>query len=644
MQASDSDMGNPHEAMADRLRLCVPRDLWQYRQWLLWRYEPGQDKPRKVPYYISGARRSGRQGDAADMSGLATFDQAETLFRAGGYDGVGFAVLESSPVKAIDLDACVDGNGQLLPEAEAIVNEADSYAELSPSRGGVRILVYGTMPSTKAMNRFGPGRHLELFGTSGFVTVTGNVLGESTVRPMSPEFRNWLCAQAGVDTRPVSEVPSIPTQTVDAKQIEHLRGALTALDHTDYHQWINDGIALKCLGAVGLEMWVEYGQRFDGFNINEARQKWAGFRPTRADFRSIFARAQARGWINPMSNAAAVAARAVSPDGLLLTVTQLRDRAQSLRWAVKGAVPDNSIGMIFGASGTFKSFIALDYALHRAYGMPWMGRKTKQAVPIYLAAEGSAGLWWRLDAWHRMHGMDPAACPLRAVIVPLSLSTEASTLRAAVEAEAIKPGDIVIDTMSQTFSGEENSAKEVAEFFRRISTELRQAFECTVLIVHHSGHNATERARGSSAMLANLDFQFSVQREDGSMFATLECVKQKESERFEQSVFSLERFVLAHDEDQDEISSLAARHVNQASELLTAIDNRNETANSVFIRFVREHGNFEIVRREFMNWLGDKKQATKRSDWKRALDFAVTQKLVGTDQSGRIWVLEGGVA
>lgn len=642
MQASDSSMDNPQEAMADRLRLCVPRELWQYKQWLVWRYEPGQDKPRKVPYYVTGARRSGAQGSAGDVAQLVDFEAAEVTYRAGGFDGVGFAVLESSPVKAIDLDACVDANGQILPQAETILNQADSYSELSPSRGGVRILVYGTLPSAKAMNKFGPGKHLELFGVNGFVTITGNVLGDSTVRPMDQEFRSWLCEQAGAGVTHV-EPAVVPTQVIDATQAAHLRSALNHLNPDDYHQWVNDGIALKCLGDVGLEIWLEQGRRSKMFDLQESLSKWAGFKPTKASYQSIFARAQARDWVNPMSKAAATSP-SISAEGLLLTVEQLKGRAQSLRWAVKGIVPENSIGMVFGASGTFKSFIALDYALHRAYGMPWMGRKTKKAIPIYLAAEGSAGLWWRLDAWHRLHGMDPAHCPLRAVIVPLSLTTEAAVLRAAVEAESIKPGDIVIDTMSQTFNGEENSAKEVAEFFRRISTELRQAFDCTVLIVHHSGHSATERARGSSAMLANLDFQFSVSRDEGSMLATLECVKQKESERFDQSVFSLERFVLAHDEDHDEISSLAARHINQSSELLSAFDKRSETANSVFLNLVREHGNFEIVRREFMNWLGDKKQATKRSDWKRALDFALQQKLVETDQSGSIRVREGGVA
>ena len=62
MPASGHDMGSPHEATADRLQLVVPQEIRAYKQWLLWKYEPGPDKPRKVPYYVDGARRQGVQG------------------------------------------------------------------------------------------------------------------------------------------------------------------------------------------------------------------------------------------------------------------------------------------------------------------------------------------------------------------------------------------------------------------------------------------------------------------------------------------------------------------------------------------------------------------------------------------------------
>lgn len=304
----------------------------------------------------------------------------------------------------------------------------------------------------------------------------------------------------------------------------------------------------------------------------------------------------------------------VEQGGLLLSVTELDRRAASLKWAVKGAVPANTIGMVFGASGSFKSFIALDYALHRCYGMPWLGRKTKQAIPIYIAAEGGAGLMKRIRAWHKERGMDPLACPMRVVITPLSLTTQAGALREAIEQSGAVPGDIVIDTMSQTFSGEENSAKEVSEFFRQLGESLRVAFEATVLIVHHTGHGASDRARGSSAIEANIDFQLHVEREEGQLVATLACVKQKEDDRFEPVPFILNRVVLGVDEDGDEITSLVANYADQANQLLAATEKATETNNGLFIRLAREMGDEQLIDKEFRRVLRESGKTPKQID------------------------------
>ena len=45
------------------------------RGWLVWRSElyPGENKPRKIPYYCSGGRRRGHQGGEADRAALTDF-------------------------------------------------------------------------------------------------------------------------------------------------------------------------------------------------------------------------------------------------------------------------------------------------------------------------------------------------------------------------------------------------------------------------------------------------------------------------------------------------------------------------------------------------------------------------------------------
>ena len=56
----------------------------------------------------------------------------------------------------------------------------------------------------------------------------------------------------------------------------------------------------------------------------------------------------------------------------LLTLDQLREQAKAVKWLVKHVVPLESMGVVFGGSGTFKSFIAIDMAL-TVSGVPFTG-------------------------------------------------------------------------------------------------------------------------------------------------------------------------------------------------------------------------------------------------------------------------------
>lgn len=243
----------------------------------------------------------------------------------------------------------------------------------------------------------------------------------------------------------------------------------------------------------------------------------------------------------------------------LLTLDQLREQAKSVTWLVKHVVPSESLGVMFGGSGTFKSFIAIDLALHVAHGMPWLGRKTKRGPVLILAAEGGAGLWRRIVAWHRKRGLKWADAPVFVVPVALDLTQDASRVVEAAADLGVVPSLVVVDTLSQTFSGEENSANEVAAYLRELGTWFREAWKSAVVVVHHTGHQATERPRGSSAIRANVDFLYGVFRDEKEMLATMECVKQKDGELIDPVSFALDVCELAVDEDGDKVTSLAAR-------------------------------------------------------------------------------------
>lgn len=244
--------------------------------------------------------------------------------------------------------------------------------------------------------------------------------------------------------------------------------------------------------------------------------------------------------------------------GFWKTIPELGESTKNIKWLVKNLIPADSLGLLFGSSGTFKSFLALDLGLSVANGKAWTNRKTDFGAVGYMAAEGGAGIYKRIIAWQ--NGITPPE-NFHVCTVPLLLSAkdQVAALRQSIIALPEIPKLIVIDTLSQTFAGDENSSSDIASYLRMINSEVREPFGATVLVIHHSGHSASERPRGSSAITANVDFLLGCFRPDPeAMTARLEVTKQKDGDKIKSLYFDLERRVIGKDEENEEISSLVA--------------------------------------------------------------------------------------
>lgn len=342
----------------------------------------------------------------------------------------------------------------------------------------------------------------------------------------------------------------------------------------------------------------------------------------------------------------AVQARHTDPGAArvpLLGLAGLRAASAAIKWTCKGVVPADSVGMMFGGSGTFKSFIALDFALHVAHGLPWMGRITKPGPVVFIAAEGGAGLWLRIDAWHRARGLSWAKVPFYVVPVAVDLQADAWRVVDAVQLLGVTPAVVVVDTLSQTYAGDENSANEMAAYMRELGRRFRALWHCTVLLIHHSGHSATERPRGSSAIRANIDFLLGVFRDEREMLATVECQKQKDGALFDDAKFTLGHWVLGRDEDGDEINSLVARHLSTKEEERAAQDAEAQAGRSgrgsVLMRLAQSGMSEKALRLAFYEQIAGEPDAKKHAYY-RARDRAQKDGLIEIAQ-GVVIVLNG---
>lgn len=330
----------------------------------------------------------------------------------------------------------------------------------------------------------------------------------------------------------------------------------------------------------------------------------------------------------------------------LLDLKQLQTSAQAVRWLVKHVIPADSVGMLYGASGTFKSFIALDAALHVAHGLPWLGRITTQGPVIYIAAEGGTGLWPRVSAWHKARTLEWGDRPFYVVPVAMDLRADAWRVVDAAQALGVTPVMVVVDTFSQTYAGEENSANEVAAYLRELGVRFRSLWGCAVTIIHHSGHNATERPRGSSALRANLDYLLGVFRDDKEMLATLTCEKQKDGDLFKDSTFVLSRKLLWLDDDGDEVTSLVARHLSSAEEIEDAVESENSAGrggnNQLLLRLVQNGMREAGLRKAFYEDCGIETTDGRRQAYYRSRAWAIKHGFIDVAQGVVIALKNGG--
>ena len=263
---------------------------------------------------------------------------------------------------------------------------------------------------------------------------------------------------------------------------------------------------------------------------------------------------------------------------LVLNMEQLKEKTANIGWIVKGVIPEDSMMCLFGASQTFKSFVALSAALHICSGLEWLGQRTKKGPVVYCAAEGGSGIYRRAHAWAKTYLGQEFVPDFNICVTPLNLTVEQemTSLRMEIAEMPVPPTLIVLDTLSQMFGGgDENDATAISEFFRAVNQHLRAPFGCTVMIIHHTGYNvdAANRPRGSSAIAANLDAMLSVQRTDAeALYCKMSVAKMKDGERPEQPYyFDMESVDLGVDENGDKITSLVANFsdkVRQAAENL----------------------------------------------------------------------------
>jgi hypothetical protein len=155
--------------------------------------------------------------------------------------------------------------------------------------------------------------------------------------------------------------------------------------------------------------------------------------------------------------------------------------------------------------------------------------KVSNPGPVaYVAAEGGAGMRSRMRAWAKEYNIT-TEIPFFTLPEPTEMldSRDLDTLVAGLEDIKKRHGElrlVVLDTLARTFGGgDENSSKDMSAYVASLD-RLRVKFGCAVLVVHHSGLQEKNRARGSSVLRAALDWEMYLEkREDVRVLSVTKC-------------------------------------------------------------------------------------------------------------------------
>lgn len=379
------------------------------------------------------------------------------------------------------------------------------------------------------------------------------------------------------DPVPVVAPPPRPErQPTSSPALERLRSALAAVPNDgeglDYDRWRNVLFALHDAtegSDEGLALAHEFSARshkYDAQFLDTRFWPYAGKRAddvVPADY--LFTTAQQYGWQDPdtVNDFDALPDAPAPSRGAKFAFVQAAQfsAGRPPGWIIKGVLPRAELVVLYGESGAGKSFLALDIMGAVARGVDWCGHRTAQGLHCgYIAAEGAAGFRLRLQAYAQHHGVSLDALALSVLTGAPNFMEKADVVDLGKAMLDGGPIDVlVVDTLAQVTPGaNENAGEDMGRVIKHCKT-LHQVTGATIVLVHHSGKDASRGARGWSGIKGALDAELEVTRAENDRVVTVSKMKDGQGEG-RQYGFRLLEVPLGMDDDGDVYGSCVVEH------------------------------------------------------------------------------------
>jgi hypothetical protein len=205
-------------------------------------------------------------------------------------------------------------------------------------------------------------------------------------------------------------------------------------------------------------------------------------------------------------------------------------------YVIEDTITETGFTLVYGATASFKSFLALDWLLSMAYGEPWCGKEVLPKTVLYIAGEGVGGIKKRIRAWRQEHGKTEVNAPFYMLrhglnfTKPEDIAALLQLAKVFSESSGQRVEFVCVDTVARAMVGADEKDATAMGLFIDACDTVRQHFSCGLIAVHHTGKDQELGARGSSALPAAVDTEIYVKRSEGTEHMVMKITKQKDDE------------------------------------------------------------------------------------------------------------------
>ena len=532
--------------------LKIPQELRNRAQWCL----AGDDKR---PLQLNKTNAS-----TIDPRTWSTFDAVYAKALEYGL-GMGYVLSKLDPFTCIDLDIKANSSDEHKNRVHKIVNEFASFTERSVSGNGYHIWLKGNVEQGRKKDG------VEVYSSERFIVCTGNIQKNLPIEDRQPLLATLYYEMSPDEEEEVELPPDQPQVQSDDeilqkawnsenkdKFINHWKANWEKIGHQDHssadisllqmlafytpnNEQLKRLFLLSELGKRDKAKRADYLPRtILRVRLNQAKESQENRKAIEHGKQN--AEAIIRNWKAKRSSRIKV----YSPQELA--------KRPSLKWLVKGILPESGLVSIYGAPGAGKSFLVLDLLAHVAAGDYWFGRKTKVCNVAYVAFEGMGGIPQRAQAFTKYYRPLKSIKFVEAPAINLLEDNDRKDFVAVLKEHLLTNGVICLDTLAASAPGmDENSSEGMGKLIGEV-TKIQQEVGGLIILVHHSGKDDKRGLRGWSGLLGALDCAIKVTKNaDGRCY--WEVTKSKDGKDGIGRPFQLTTVLLDHDEDGEPITS-----------------------------------------------------------------------------------------